>query len=230
MPYFGSGSGWLKTIPARGALKSAGKLRHNVAIPEQYPIQRLAARNQFGAILGEDDAVDQGVDRGILDAGKVARTGPVRRLRSEEIALLVAGRKRLRPPIGGDIEVETAQAILVLDTIDGPNIHGDAEPLKIRLVEKQAALVTLIRGQKFHTDGLPRGIDQLAVANFESGFFQKPRCLAQIVAGRLRVATDRIFVRHREDLGRHLVAHRFEILQLLTLGKSDEASSGIPSK
>ena len=58
-------------IPARGALKSAGELRNNVAIPEQYPIQRLAACDQFGAIFCEDDTVYQGVDGGIFDAGKV---------------------------------------------------------------------------------------------------------------------------------------------------------------
>ena len=82
-----------EAIPARGALKSGGELRDDVAIPEQYPIQRLATRNQFGAILGEDDTVDQGIDRRIFDAGKISRTGPIRRLRPEEIALLVAWRK-----------------------------------------------------------------------------------------------------------------------------------------
>ena len=61
-----------EAVPARGALKSTGKLRDDVAIPEQYPVQRLATRDQFGAILCEDDTVYQGVDRGILDAWKVA--------------------------------------------------------------------------------------------------------------------------------------------------------------
>src|SRR5665213_806916 len=121
-------------IPARVTLKSAGELRHYIAIPEQDPIQRLAACDQFGAILGEDDVVDHRVDRGIPDARKVARTGPGCRLRPEEITLLVARRKRLWPRKGGHIEVEAAQAILVLDTVNQANIHGHAEPLQICLL------------------------------------------------------------------------------------------------
>src|SRR5436190_20945435 len=130
-----------EAIPPRDALKATGELRDNVAIPEQHPIQRLATRDQLGAVLGEDDAVDQGIDCGVLDAGKVARSGPVRRIRPKEVALLVARRQRLSPHSGGNVEVETAYAILVLDAIDGANVHRDAEPLQIWLVEKSAALV-----------------------------------------------------------------------------------------
>src|SRR6266852_2805425 len=218
--------GKAEAVPARGALKSAGELRDKIAIPEQYPIQGLASRDQFGAVFCEDDTVYQGVDCGIFDAGKVARTGPVRRLRPEKVALLVARRQRLSPYRGGDIEVETAQTILILYTIDGANIHGHAEPLQIWLVKKQAPLVTLLRGQEFNTDRLPCGIEQLAVANLESGLFQKPSCFAQIVASRVRIAADWIFVRRCEDLGRHLVAYRFEDLQFLTLGKSRRGEFG----
>src|SRR5258708_39712960 len=133
-------------IPARGTLKSGSELRDNIAIPEQYPIQRLASRDQFGAVLGEDDTVYQGVDGGIFDAGKVARTGPIRRLRPEKVALLVARRQRLSPYSGGDIEVETAQAILVLHAIDAANIHGHADPLQIWLVAKNTLITPLVAG------------------------------------------------------------------------------------
>ena len=78
----------------------------------------------------------------------------------------------------------------------------------------------------FDGDGLAVGAHQLAVADFEAGFLQQPRRLAQIVAGRFRIAADRILVGHREDLGRHLVAHRFENLQLLPLGKSRRGEFG----
>src|SRR4051794_20368405 len=102
-----------EAVPVRGALESGGELWNNVAIPEQHPVQCLATGDQFGAVLGEDDAVDQGVDGRIFDSGKVARTGPIRGLRAEEVALLVARRQRLPPYSGGNVEVETAYAILV---------------------------------------------------------------------------------------------------------------------
>src|SRR5207247_1995742 len=44
-----------------------------------------------GAVLGENDALDQRVDRRILDASIVARADAVGRGRAPEIALLVAG-------------------------------------------------------------------------------------------------------------------------------------------
>src|SRR5258708_36050605 len=97
-----------EAIPARIALKAVIVLRDAVEIPEQYPVHRLAGGDLFGTVSGEDDAVDQGIDRGILDAAHVARTGPIRRLGAEPVALFVARRQRLSPHRGGDIEVEIA--------------------------------------------------------------------------------------------------------------------------
>src|SRR5262249_18519001 len=55
-----------EAIPARGALESRGELRNDVAVPEQHAVQRLAAGNQICAILGKDDAIDQGIDGRVL--------------------------------------------------------------------------------------------------------------------------------------------------------------------
>ena len=66
-------------------------------VPQQHAVERLGGGDQLGAVLGEDDALDQRIDRRILDAGIVARAGAVGGLRAPDIALLVAGRQRLRP-------------------------------------------------------------------------------------------------------------------------------------
>jgi hypothetical protein len=133
-----------EAVPARIAFKAGGELGHDVAVPQQYPIHRLAGRNQLDAILGEDNAVDQGIDRWILDARKIARAGPIRHLRPEEVTLLVARRRRLRPQGGRDVKIETAKAVLVLHAVDGADIHGDTEPFHGRFVEKHASLVSFI--------------------------------------------------------------------------------------
>src|SRR5436190_28689 len=99
-----------EAIPACVAVIAEGKLRNAVEVPEQHAVHRLAGGHLLAAVLGEDYALDQGIDRGVLDAADIARTGPVRRFRAEPVALLVAGRQRLSPDRGGDVEVETAQA------------------------------------------------------------------------------------------------------------------------
>ena len=81
--------------------------------------------------------------------------------------------------------------------------------------------------QEFNTDRLACGIDQLAVANFEPGLFQQPGGFAQdCCEPPPAIAADRILVRRREELGRHLVAYRFENLQFLPLGKARRGEFG----
>ena len=76
--------------------------------------------------------------------------------RAEEIALLVAGRQRLRPHAGDDVEVEIAQAVLILHVVDCANADGDAKPLQVGLVKEDAALVTLVLAQELDADRLRR--------------------------------------------------------------------------
>src|SRR6185312_2547179 len=78
-----------EAVPVRSALESEGKLRDDVAVPQQDPVQRLATGNEIGAILGEDDVIDQGIDRGVLDARSITRTRSGGGVRSEKVTLLV---------------------------------------------------------------------------------------------------------------------------------------------
>ena len=72
-PVFGQRLRMIEAIPARIALEPERRIAerdsNSTATPDRAP---CSARGQLGAILGEDDAVDQGIDRGILDAGQVA--------------------------------------------------------------------------------------------------------------------------------------------------------------
>ena len=55
----------------------------------------MGGGDEIVAVGGEDDAIDERVDDRVLDAGIIARSWRIRRLRAPEIALLVAGRLRL---------------------------------------------------------------------------------------------------------------------------------------
>src|ERR1051325_9091345 len=92
---FGQGLGMAETIPACIALESVVELRNAIEVPEQHAVHRLAGGDLFGAVLGEDDALDQRIHRGVLDPAHIAGAGLVRRLRAEPFALFVAGRQRL---------------------------------------------------------------------------------------------------------------------------------------
>ena len=78
-PYFGSSARPAETVPARGSGHSVVPLRHDIVIPQQHAIERLGRGDQVVAVLGEDHAVDQLIDRGILDADDIARAGHDRR-------------------------------------------------------------------------------------------------------------------------------------------------------
>src|SRR5262245_56346379 len=103
-----------KTVPARGAHFAVGPLRHDIVVPQQDAIERVGGGFKIGAVLGEDDLVDHSVDRWVLDADHVERSGLVRGLRAPKAALFVAWRKRLTPRESDDVEVPIAQAIFVL--------------------------------------------------------------------------------------------------------------------
>ena len=60
---------------------------------------------------GAPTSLDQFVDRGIGDAEGVAAALGVGRLRAPELALLVAGRQRLREDVDRHVEVEIVHAL-----------------------------------------------------------------------------------------------------------------------
>ena len=86
-----------EAVPARrpGSIRVA--LRHDVVVGEEHAVERLRRGDQLVAVLREDDLLDQRVDALVLDAGGVARALPVGGRGAPELALLVAGRQRLRP-------------------------------------------------------------------------------------------------------------------------------------
>ena len=59
-------------VPHGDALEGRVPLRHDVVVPQQHPVERPRGGDQVVAVLGQDDLVDQLVDRGVLDADDVA--------------------------------------------------------------------------------------------------------------------------------------------------------------
>ena len=204
-----------ETIPARGAGFEIGPLRHDVVVPQQDAVERFGGGFEIGAVLGENDLIDHRIDRRIFDADQIVGAGLVGRLRAPVAALLVAGRQRFRPRIGDDVEIPAAQPVLELRLIDGAHRDRHAEPFERWLVEQEDALEARPRREKFDGKGLAGlDVDELLVLDFVARLFEQPQRLAQIVAHRARIAVHRIGVRLLEQIGRHLVAHRFEEFEL----------------
>src|SRR3974390_757835 len=107
--------GWSpEAIPTRRAHHAGCPLRHDIEIPQQHAVERVSGGDQLRAVLREDDAIDQLVHRGILDADQVARSRLVRSLRSPIATLLVPGRERLTPVGNDNVKIELPQAVFVL--------------------------------------------------------------------------------------------------------------------
>src|SRR4051812_29409770 len=52
-------------VPDRNAIRGRTPLRHDVAIPQEYSVERPGGGRQIGAVFGKHNLVDQHVDRGI---------------------------------------------------------------------------------------------------------------------------------------------------------------------
>src|SRR5690348_5723455 len=87
--------GMAEAVPARIAREWRGELRHHVEIPEQHAIERMGRSHQACPVLREDDLIDQRINRGILDADVIPRSGDVGGLRTPVFTLLVTRGKRL---------------------------------------------------------------------------------------------------------------------------------------
>ena len=218
LPYFGMVSGRLKRFQRAVRSKAISPLRHDVEIPQQHAVERPGGGDQLVAVLGENDAIDERIDRRVLDADQVARAGNIGGLRAPVAALLVARRQRLAPGGDDDVEVPLPHPVLVLRTIDGAHGDGHAEALERGLVEQHDALESRLLHQKLDGETLVGlGVDQLGVAHLVAGVVQQAQPFAQVVAHRLLAAAGRVGVGLREQLGRHLVLHRLQDVQLLAL-------------
>ena len=60
-----------EAIPSRGSRFVIVPLRNDVVVPQQNAIERSRSRLEIGAILGEDNLIDHGVDRRVFDANPV---------------------------------------------------------------------------------------------------------------------------------------------------------------
>ena len=191
-------------------------MRHDVEIPQQHAVERHGGGDQFGTVFGKDHAIDQRIDRRVLDADQIARAGLIGGGRTPEAALLVAGRQRFTPGRDDDVEIPLPQPVLVLRGIDHARVHRHADAFERGLVEQHEALGRRIVDQELDAESLAGlCIDQFRIAYLVAGVAEQRERLAKIVAHRLRIAAGRIAVGLAEKVRRHLVAHGFENLQLL---------------
>jgi hypothetical protein len=78
--------GTAEAVPARVADLAVGECAARTrSSSQQHAVQRLGGGDQIGAVLGEDDALDQASTAVVLDAGEIVRAGPVGGLRAPEL-------------------------------------------------------------------------------------------------------------------------------------------------
>ena len=63
--------GSAEAIPSCGAHFGIVPLRNEVVIPQQNAVECSRSRLEIGAVLGEDNLIDHGVDRWVFDANHV---------------------------------------------------------------------------------------------------------------------------------------------------------------
>ena len=192
--------------------------RHHIAPGEQHPVQRLGGGDQFGPVLGIDDALGQSVHRRILDADDVARGRLVGSRRTPIIALLIARRLGLAHAEQDHVEVTVVLALVELRIVDYPHRGLDADALEI-LDIGQGDLGERIAGeQDLHLHHLASlHIGELAVLELPPGLLQEADGCADIGALDLIAAIDGIGIGRGEHLRRQLVLERFEDVALLAL-------------
>src|SRR6185437_13643862 len=185
--------GMIKPVPARGTFVGKRPLRHDKMIPQQHSIERPGRCDELIPRIREDDAFDERVDRGILDADQIARTMLARRMRAPVIALLIARRERFLPVGDDDVEIPFAQTVGVLYVVDQADTDLYSYPLQRWLIEQDHSLKVLVSNQEL--DGhllFGIGIDQNEVPNFVPRLREQIDRLEQICALCFIVRSERI--------------------------------------
>ena len=222
--------GWPKRSQRAVRTLAVGPLRHDVEIPQQHAVERLGGGDQFGAVLGEDDALDQRIDRRILDADEVARAGLIGGLRAPEAALLVAGRQRLAPGRDDDVVVPLPQPVLVLRGIDRAHASPSCRAARARACRTARNARRPDRRPEIRP---PNRSPVLVLTSLCCGSRSRPRGkrerLAQIVAHCLLIAAGRVGVGLGEHSAGTLSRTVSRISSSLPSGSPDDASS-VPSK
>src|SRR5512134_758597 len=127
-------------VPPCGSQFRVAPLRHDKVVPQQHSIERPGSSHEFFASLRVNDFLDHRVDGRIFYAHDIVRPDLIRRSRAPIRTLLVAGKKGLPPPECNDVEVPSAEPVLVLRLIDSAHRYSNANFLERRLVEQIDAL------------------------------------------------------------------------------------------
>ena len=188
-------------------------LRHPIVPGPEYAIHRTACDRQIGAVVGADDLVDQRVDRGIFNTGKIVRPLGLGRLRRKERTQAVARRSRHAEALDGHVEIEILQPGAKLHRIDHAQVRLDPKRSEILDVKRVMRLERRLVHQKLDFEHLAVRQHPLAVLDGKSGVQQQLRGLAQyrpVLSGPIGY---RRHVRRTEHGVRHLAAKRLQQLE-----------------
>src|SRR6266404_8913180 len=86
---------------------------YDIIVPQQYAVEGPGGGDQLLSALGEDHALDQLVDGGILDADEIARARVVSGFRAPKFALLIAWRERFGPRADDHVVIPFPHPVLV---------------------------------------------------------------------------------------------------------------------
>src|SRR5258706_14621506 len=202
---------------------------YDIIVPQQHAVEGPGGGDQFLSVLGEDHAVDELVDGGILDADEVARAHLVGGFRAPKFALFIAWRKRFGPRSDDDIVIPVSLAVHVRRLVGISQRDRHAKSLQRWLVKQQEALHVWISRRVEHFDGhgfAGLGVDELLITYFVASFAQQTSCFAQVGPHSFWIAVDWVFVFGSKDFGRHLVAYGLEDFEFETGRQSRRGKFG----
>src|SRR5215467_2146522 len=193
-------------------------LRHDVVVPQQHAIERVRGGDELGPILGKNDLADQRVDGGVFNADHVSAALLVGGRRPPKLALLVAWRFRLGERGDDDVKIEGVVATLILGGVHNAHAGFDTELFQSRLEGQHNALEVRLDEQELGGQLRALSDGEHAILGYPSRFCKHLGSLAQMSARVLGSGVDWIAPNRGEHLGRHLVLHLLQQLELSALG------------
>src|SRR6516225_5261342 len=171
---FGGDRGAPELVPQRNTEFRDVVVRDQIIAILQYPVERLRMRNEARPVRRPDQLFDEVVDDWAPDAEEISASLLVGGLGAPILALLIAGRQRLREHRHGHVVVEGVHALLVLRRVDRTYPRRNPHALEVFRERQHDALELRVVEQDLEFERLTGlVIDELLALERPTRFFQQ---------------------------------------------------------